>query len=36
MDFELVDCQIESEHLKSLGAFNLSRETFLTKLTNLL
>jgi leucyl/phenylalanyl-tRNA--protein transferase len=36
MDFELIDCQIESEHLKSLGAFNVSRETFLTKLINLL
>lgn len=36
MDFKLVDCQIESEHLKSLGAFNLSRSNFLTKLKKLL
>lgn len=36
MNFKLVDCQIESAHLKSLGAFNLSRTIFLTKLKKLL
>ncbi|VVM21819.1 Leucyl/phenylalanyl-tRNA--protein transferase (EC [uncultured Gammaproteobacteria bacterium] len=24
MDYELIDCQVENAHLKSLGAFNLS------------
>jgi leucyl/phenylalanyl-tRNA--protein transferase len=28
-DFEIIDCQIESEHLSSLGAETISREEFL-------
>jgi len=30
--FELIDCQQETEHLKSLGAYTISRETFLAAL----
>ena len=29
MSFKLIDCQVETEHLKSLGAKNISREKFL-------
>ena len=31
--FELIDCQVESEHLLSLGAKNINREQFEKKLT---
>jgi leucyl/phenylalanyl-tRNA---protein transferase len=31
-DFELMDCQISSPHLATLGAIELSREEFLTRL----
>jgi hypothetical protein len=28
MDYELIDCQVENAHLKSLGAFNIERNVF--------
>jgi leucyl/phenylalanyl-tRNA--protein transferase len=31
-NFELIDCQVSSEHLRSLGAVDLSRERFMTQL----
>ncbi len=34
-DFELIDCQVNSEHLLSLGASPISRELFLSKLAQL-
>lgn len=36
MDYELIDCQVETEHLKSLGAYNLVRKDFITKMQKLL
>jgi leucyl/phenylalanyl-tRNA--protein transferase len=36
MDFELIDCQVENEHLKSLGAKNIPREVFINLLSELL
>jgi len=33
-DFDLIDCQIYNEHLGSLGAREISRDTFLEKLEN--
>ena len=36
MSYELVDCQVESLHLKSLGAFNMKRSAFIKLLKNLL
>ncbi len=35
MPYGLVDCQVENPHLKSLGAFNISRLDFMQKLNNL-
>jgi len=32
IETNLIDCQVPSEHLKSLGAVNVSREKFLTEL----
>ena len=32
MPYTLVDCQVENQHLKSLGAFNVSREFFVKQL----
>jgi Leu/Phe-tRNA-protein transferase len=29
MDYELIDCQVENAHLKSLGAFNIERNVFI-------
>ena len=34
--FELIDCQIHSDHLRSLGAINISREIFNEKLKELI
>jgi leucyl/phenylalanyl-tRNA--protein transferase len=36
MGYELIDCQVESAHLKSLGAFNITRDVFIKKLQKLL
>lgn len=36
MDYELIDCQVESAHLKSLGAFNIERNVFIQKMQELL
>ena len=36
MDFELIECQVENEHLKSLGAQNIPREVFINLLSELL
>ena len=36
MGYELIDCQVESAHLKSLGAFNIKRDVFIQKLQKLL
>lgn len=33
--FELIDCQVESQHLLSLGARNIPRKDFLNKLTHI-
>lgn len=33
--FELIDCQVSSTHLHSLGAYNISREDFLQRLDRL-
>jgi leucyl/phenylalanyl-tRNA--protein transferase len=35
-DYQLVDCQVENSHLKSLGAFNIERSAFMLKLKELL
>ena len=35
-DFELIDCQITTEHLVSLGATEISRAQFRTKLQKLI
>jgi Leu/Phe-tRNA-protein transferase len=34
--FELIDCQIHSDHLLTLGAVNISREKFNEKLDELI
>ncbi|SMN00722.1 Leucyl/phenylalanyl-tRNA--protein transferase [uncultured Candidatus Thioglobus sp.] len=36
LDYELVDCQVENAHLKSLGAFNIERDVFIQQLKLLL
>jgi leucyl/phenylalanyl-tRNA--protein transferase len=36
MGYELIDCQVESAHLKSLGAYNIERNVFIKKLDKLL
>ncbi|MCH9645693.1 MAG: leucyl/phenylalanyl-tRNA--protein transferase [Proteobacteria bacterium] len=36
MGYALVDCQVESPHLKSLGAFNIERSAFIKLLKDLL
>ncbi|MBC8493945.1 MAG: leucyl/phenylalanyl-tRNA--protein transferase [Candidatus Thioglobus sp.] len=36
MGYELIDCQVESPHLKSLGAFNIERSAFTKLLKDLL
>ncbi|KAA0450152.1 MAG: leucyl/phenylalanyl-tRNA--protein transferase [Candidatus Thioglobus sp.] len=36
MGYELIDCQVESPHLKSLGAFNIERTAFIEKMQKLL
>jgi leucyl/phenylalanyl-tRNA--protein transferase len=36
MDYELVDCQVENPHLKSLGAYNIERSAFIKLLKKLL
>lgn len=36
MDFQFIDAQIETEHLKSLGAVNITRKKFLTLLNQAL
>ena len=36
MDYELIDCQVENPHLKSLGAFNIERSSFIQQLCELL
>jgi len=33
--YELIDCQVASEHLESLGAFNISRQEFIRYLQHL-
>ncbi len=35
-DYQLVDCQVENSHLKSLGAFNIERFSFIQQLGDLL
>lgn len=35
-DYQLIDCQVENPHLKSLGAFNIERSAFVQQLKNLL
>ncbi len=35
-DYQLIDCQVENPHLKSLGAFNIERSAFMQQLENLL
>jgi len=35
-DYQLIDCQVENPHLKSLGAFNIERSEFVQQLENLL
>jgi leucyl/phenylalanyl-tRNA--protein transferase len=36
LGYELIDCQVESPHLKSLGAFNIKRDVFIQKLLDLM
>ncbi|SFV88294.1 Leucyl/phenylalanyl-tRNA--protein transferase [hydrothermal vent metagenome] len=36
LGYELIDCQVESAHLKSLGAFNIKRDVFIQQLQKLL
>ncbi len=36
MSYQLIDCQVESPHLKSLGAFNIERSAFINLLKDLL
>ncbi len=35
-DYQLIDCQVENPHLKSLGAFNIERFSFMQQLRDLL
>ena len=35
-DFDFIDCQVPTEHLKSLGAIEISRDRFLDELENTL
>ena len=35
-DYQLIDCQVENPHLKSLGAFNIERSAFVQQLGKLL
>ncbi len=35
-DYQLIDCQVENPHLKSLGAFNIERSAFIKLLKDLL
>ncbi len=35
-DYQLIDCQVENPHLKSLGAFNVERSAFIKLLKKLL
>ena len=35
-DYQLIDCQVENPHLKSLGAFNIERSAFVQQLRDLL
>ena len=32
LDFHFIDCQVSSQHLKNLGAYDLNKKTFLEKL----
>ena len=34
-DYQLIDCQVENPHLKSLGAFNIERSAFVQQLRDL-
>jgi leucyl/phenylalanyl-tRNA--protein transferase len=36
LDYKLIDCQVENSHLKSLGAYNVSRSSFALLLKELL
>lgn len=36
MTYQLVDCQVESQHLKSLGAYNIERSAFIKLLKDLM
>jgi len=36
MEYSLIDCQVESPHLNSLGAFNIERHAFIQSLKELL
>jgi leucyl/phenylalanyl-tRNA--protein transferase len=36
MGYSLIDCQVESSHLNSLGAFNIERHAFIQSLKELL
>jgi leucyl/phenylalanyl-tRNA--protein transferase len=36
MGYSLIDCQVESPHLNSLGAFNIERHAFIQSLKELL
>lgn len=36
MGYTLIDCQVESAHLKSMGAFNIERDVFINQLNKLL
>ncbi len=36
LGYTLIDCQVESTHLQSMGAFNIERDLFLLKLQSLL
>ncbi len=35
-DYQLIDCQVENPHLKTLGAFNIERSAFVQQLRDLL
>ncbi len=36
MGYKLIDCQVESQHLKSLGAYNIERSAFIKLLKDLM
>ena len=36
LDYQLIDCQVENPHLKSLGAFNIERSSFMQLLSEFL